>query len=112
MTTDYVRGPFNRADLNCDVILKGGVTSGVVYPLALCELAKKYQFRRLGGTSSGAIVAAFAAAAEFHRQTRGVRDHQAPAKRRACGELRPGFVDRKSTRLNSSHLGISYAVFC
>src|SRR5438045_4875019 len=24
----------------------------------------------------------------------------------------PGFEDRKSTRLNSSHLGISYAVFC
>src|SRR5438045_5382656 len=23
-----------------------------------------------------------------------------------------GFQDRKSTRLNSSHLGISYAVFC
>src|SRR5688500_19999859 len=28
-----------------------------------------------------------------------------------CGEL-PGSVDRKSTRLNSSHLVISYAVFC
>src|ERR1035441_6232528 len=32
-------------------------------------------------------------------------------------ELRPkrnggSFLDRKSTRLNSSHLGISYAVFC
>src|SRR5438045_6279150 len=25
---------------------------------------------------------------------------------------RPGILDRKSTRLNSSHLGISYAVFC
>src|SRR5947199_5653598 len=25
---------------------------------------------------------------------------------------RPGEEDRKSTRLNSSHLGISYAVFC
>src|SRR5436853_4851909 len=25
---------------------------------------------------------------------------------------RIGVVDRKSTRLNSSHLGISYAVFC
>src|ERR1035441_10769862 len=25
---------------------------------------------------------------------------------------RNGFPDRKSTRLNSSHLGISYAVFC
>src|SRR5262245_60737504 len=24
----------------------------------------------------------------------------------------PDFIDRKSTRLNSSHLGISYAVFC
>src|SRR5262245_64340703 len=24
----------------------------------------------------------------------------------------PGMQDRKSTRLNSSHLGISYAVFC
>src|SRR5258705_4775779 len=27
-------------------------------------------------------------------------------------KLRWAFVDRKSTRLNSSHLGISYAVFC
>src|SRR5205814_2667399 len=26
--------------------------------------------------------------------------------------LRPFSLDRKSTRLNSSHLGISYAVFC
>src|SRR5437899_4850987 len=26
--------------------------------------------------------------------------------------LSPGHEDRKSTRLNSSHLGISYAVFC
>src|ERR1035441_4473296 len=27
-------------------------------------------------------------------------------------EIEGGGVDRKSTRLNSSHLGISYAVFC
>src|SRR5437899_5741448 len=26
--------------------------------------------------------------------------------------VRPSRIDRKSTRLNSSHLGISYAVFC
>src|SRR6195256_682986 len=26
--------------------------------------------------------------------------------------IRPAVGDRKSTRLNSSHLGISYAVFC
>src|SRR2546426_5458928 len=31
-----------------------------------------------------------------------------PRARRACGRRR----DRKSTRLNSSHLVISYAVFC
>src|SRR5262245_64524755 len=31
----------------------------------------------------------------------------------AAAQLLPAFLlDRKSTRLNSSHLGISYAVFC
>src|SRR3712207_6913431 len=29
-----------------------------------------------------------------------------------AGERRPTCVDRKSTRLNSSHANISYAVFC
>src|SRR5438045_9117168 len=32
--------------------------------------------------------------------------------RRALIVQQHGFLDRKSTRLNSSHLGISYAVFC
>src|SRR5262245_66010136 len=36
---------------------------------------------------------------------------QALASDRARGR-HLGCVDRKSTRLNSSHLGISYAVFC
>src|SRR2546430_10142974 len=44
----------------------------------------------------------------------GVRDHQAvvlrPAGWRRCGGR--GAQDRKSTRLNSSHSQISYAVFC
>src|SRR5947199_6866693 len=30
----------------------------------------------------------------------------------AMPKVPDGFKDRKSTRLNSSHLGISYAVFC
>src|SRR5262245_36400012 len=30
----------------------------------------------------------------------------------AIGSSTGGMLDRKSTRLNSSHLGISYAVFC
>src|SRR5262245_62970053 len=29
-----------------------------------------------------------------------------------AGWIVPNWLDRKSTRLNSSHLGISYAVFC
>src|SRR6266566_10060391 len=32
--------------------------------------------------------------------------------RLVAGKEGPGFEDRKSTRLNSSHLVISYAVFC
>lgn len=53
----------------CDIVMKGGITSGVVYPLALVELAKKYRFANIGGTSAGAIAAAAAAAAEYGRQT-------------------------------------------
>src|SRR5205814_10219273 len=39
---------------------------------------------------------------------------KAAAERRGALKLQPELVarDRKSTRLNSSHLGISYAVFC
>src|SRR5437899_6338474 len=35
-----------------------------------------------------------------------------PTPRRWRPAVRAGPRDRKSTRLNSSHLGISYAVFC
>src|SRR5438132_2618300 len=40
-----------------------------------------------------------------------VGDHVAPAGRRG-GDAHPEERDRKSTRLNSSHTVISYAVFC
>lgn len=52
----------------CDLIMKGGVTSGVIYPLAICELARAFRLRSIGGTSAGAIAAAAAAAAEARRQ--------------------------------------------
>jgi len=51
----------------CDIVMKGGITSGVVYPLALVELSKKYRFANIGGTSAGAIAAAAAAAGEYGR---------------------------------------------
>jgi len=52
----------------CDLVMKGGITSGIVYPGAVCELAKEYEFASIGGTSAGAIAAAITAAAELRRQ--------------------------------------------
>lgn len=57
--------------LECDLVMKGGVTSGVIYPLAVCELAKVYRLRSIGGSSAGAIAAAAAAAAELGRASGG-----------------------------------------
>ncbi len=54
----------------CDIVMKGGITSGIVYPSAVCELAKFYRFKNVGGTSAGAIAAATTAAAEHGRITR------------------------------------------
>ncbi|MBE2286972.1 MAG: patatin-like phospholipase family protein [Prosthecobacter sp.] len=55
----------------CDIVMKGGITSGVVYPKAIVALARRYRFVNLGGTSAGAIAAAAAAAAEYRRSVHG-----------------------------------------
>lgn len=55
------------ADRYCDLVLNGGVASGVVYPWALVELARHYRFKNIGGNSVGAMAAAVAAAAEYGR---------------------------------------------
>jgi len=55
----------------CDLVMKGGITSGVAYPLASVELAKYFTLRNIGGTSVGAIAAALAAAAEHARGQHG-----------------------------------------
>ena len=51
----------------CDLIMKGGITSGVIYPRLVAELAKTHQLKSVGGTSAGAIAAAGAAAAQYGR---------------------------------------------
>src|SRR5688572_10240133 len=56
------------ADRYCDVVMKGGVTSGVVYPRAIARLARDYTFKNIGGTSAGAIAATLTAAAEYRRR--------------------------------------------
>ena len=51
----------------CDLVMKGGITSGVVYPKAIIGLSREYRFRQVGGASAGAIAAVIAAAAEYNR---------------------------------------------
>ncbi|MEH2623782.1 putative acylesterase/phospholipase RssA [Bradyrhizobium sp. AZCC 1719] len=55
-------------DRYCDLILTGGVTSSIAYPAAVFALATAYRFNSIGGASSGAGVAALAAAAEYRRR--------------------------------------------
>jgi len=54
--------------VECDLVMKGGVTSGIVYPPAILELQRCFRFRSIGGASAGAIAAALTAAAEHGRQ--------------------------------------------
>jgi predicted acylesterase/phospholipase RssA len=67
----YQSADFAAPTAECDIVLKGGITSGIVYPYAILEIAKVNRFRSVGGTSAGAIAAAFAAAAEYARTVRG-----------------------------------------
>jgi hypothetical protein len=71
-------------DHSCDLTMRGGTTSGVVYPLAVCELAKQYVFRSVGGASAGAIAASVTAAAELGRTAE-------PPKEREPLTVDPGF---------------------
>ena len=54
----------------CDVVMKGGVTSGVVYPPTVMQLSRRYRFKNIGGASAGAIAAGATAAAEYERNHR------------------------------------------
>lgn len=72
MSTPEMSTPPPR--LECDLVMKGGVTSGIVYPPLVLKLKEHgYQFRCVGGTSAGAIAAAATAAAEFGREHDGFK---------------------------------------
>ena len=58
---------YTSATRKCDIVMKGGITSGIVYPRAVSRLARDYRFQSIGGTSAGAIAAAVTAAAEYSR---------------------------------------------
>jgi predicted acylesterase/phospholipase RssA len=100
---------FLAATEECDLVMKGGVTSGIVYPPVVRKLAKKYRFRNVGGTSAGAIAAAVTAAAEYGRETGGFTKLKALSDR--LGEenfLRNLFQPSKETQPLMDTL---YAIF-
>lgn len=70
MTRPVSTGAIPRDELpfDCDLVLKGGITSGIVYPPAIAEIAVDHRLRSVGGASAGAIAAAAAAAAEYGRE--------------------------------------------
>jgi predicted acylesterase/phospholipase RssA len=82
----------------CDVIMKGGITSGVIYPLALKRLSEHYRFKSLGGTSAGAIGAALGAAAEFNRDGDGFDTLVQKADDLEGGKLAALFQPQHGTR--------------
>lgn len=61
-------GAGERPERLCDLVMKGGVTSGIVYPKAVSVLKEVYTFKNIGGTSAGAMAAAATAAAEHGRK--------------------------------------------
>ncbi|MBB1483394.1 patatin-like phospholipase family protein [Tessaracoccus sp. MC1865] len=65
---------YGNPRLTCDIVMKGGITSGVIYPRAVAELARTYRLSQVGGASAGAIAAAAAAAAELGRHTGGFEE--------------------------------------
>ena len=83
----------------CDLVMKGGVTSGIVYPPAILVLKEEYRFRQIGGASAGAIAAALCAAAELGRERGGFEKLKAVNDRLAGGTfLRDLFQPSPTTR--------------
>lgn len=66
--TEASSAPPSQGPRYCDIVMKGGITSGVVYPRAVYEISREFTFRGIGGTSAGAIAAAATAAAEYGRR--------------------------------------------
>jgi hypothetical protein len=90
-TTDP--GPPPDAPSECDVVMKGGITSGVVYPKALWVLSERYRFMNIGGASAGAIASVIAAAAQYGDR-RGSDNRLASLETLAETITQPRFVEQ------------------
>jgi hypothetical protein len=82
----------NYCQHSVDLAMRGGTTSAVVYPLAICEIARQFRIRNVGGASAGAIGAATAAAAEIGRTGGVVPEQPLVGETFQQGRLRRGFA--------------------
>jgi len=98
MTSTDTSGTPGTPAAQCDVVMKGGITSGVVYPEALSQIGASYRFRGVGGASAGAIGAAIGAAAEFGRSSGGFARMAALPGQLRDGRLAALFQPQASTR--------------
>jgi predicted acylesterase/phospholipase RssA len=90
----------------CDLVMKGGVTSGIVYPNAVLALAGRYRFKNIGGTSAGAIAAAAAAAAALGERRKALK----PAELRGSAEA-AGFGGLEAVARDLSRQGFIHGLF-
>src|SRR3712207_7545469 len=82
-----------------------------IYTLSLHDALPISDAVVVAGSRDGVLLAASAAWLGPGR-TCVVEDPGGPGTHRAIAGAGTGLIDRKSTRLNSSHANISYAVFC
>ena len=95
----------------CDLVMKGGITSGVIYPAAAVKLSEEYKFKNIGGTSAGAIAAAVTAAAELGRRGKNSNAFKVlaelPGELARNGQLLKLFTPDRSTR-KAFHLALGF----
>ena len=105
-SSDFTAADFpGEPELQCDIVMKGGITSGVVYPLAVCELATTYRLRfGAGGAIAPRAIAAAAAAAaaEAAGTRRRERQPRSPRSHAAARLPRPGPVPRRARPRSST----------
>ncbi len=89
----------------CDLVMKGGITSGIVYPNAVLALARDFRFKNIGGTSAGAIAAAATAAAAL-----GDRKHVASGSTAPCPPTL-GFAGLERVAAQLSSEGFIFGLF-
>ena len=107
---------YEQADRCCDLVMKGGITSGILYPPAICRIAERFHLVGIGGTSAGAIAACAAAAAEYRRRHTGRGDgferleelpNDLSGEGKLLGLFRPDRTTRKEFKLLRGSLGLN-----